>query len=362
MLLIIVSSVPLSRAYRSENWFKTLVFLAVGVVLAGYGARVTGASLVFMGIALAFASVYASLSGGVSSGARTLAAVVSVIATFAAIQTSALIETLAGVFVLASVFKFLSDVALAKLRYGLFLAVFVATMIVLCISFPLAVASGPDWKDVGALLLFIVLLTLINAPFDWASLGLTRALLRRGQECGGWFPYAFALLDAALAAFIIALLAVAMVIGVQAFETVAVHSGGKPILPLREFFDGLVVRPSDPEHWWLYALLISSMIPSFANLAIGGIAFVRGVPGLPSVLLRFLPDGKAVPTFDRAWIALVLTAQAFLGVSLGVAAQGVLAVGVIGYVLPWFGFRILEFARQIAEFNLPERIWSLLIG
>jgi hypothetical protein len=29
---------------------------------------------------------------------------------------------------------------------------------------------------------------LLNAPFDWASLGLTRALLRRGLELGGWWP------------------------------------------------------------------------------------------------------------------------------------------------------------------------------
>ena len=40
------------------------------------------------------------------------------------------------------------------------------------------------------------LLTLLNAPFDWASLGLTRALLRRGLELGGWWPYLLALVDA----------------------------------------------------------------------------------------------------------------------------------------------------------------------
>jgi len=48
----------------------------------------------------------------------------------------------------------------------------------------------------GPLLLFLGLLTLLNAPFDWASRGLTRALLRRGLERGGWWPYLLALVDA----------------------------------------------------------------------------------------------------------------------------------------------------------------------
>jgi hypothetical protein len=46
-------------------------------------------------------------------------------------------------------------------------------------------APGPFWLDSGPLLLFLGLLTLLNAPFDWASLGLTRALLRRGLELKG---------------------------------------------------------------------------------------------------------------------------------------------------------------------------------
>jgi hypothetical protein len=88
------------------------------------------------------------------------------------------------------------------------------------------------WEMVGPLLLFLGLLTLLTAPFCWTSLGLTRALLRRGLELGGWWPYALALVDAGLAAVVIAALALTMVVGVQAFEELAVHGGGKPRLPL----------------------------------------------------------------------------------------------------------------------------------
>jgi hypothetical protein len=182
----------------------------------------------------------------------------------------------------------------------IFLAFNAAVMTALCICIPLIIASSPRWLGAGPSLFLVSLLTLINAPFDWASLGLTRALLRRGLELGGWWPYFLAPMDAALSAVIITGLTVAMVIGTEAFNTAAVHGGGVAILPLKPLLDGLAKHPSEPKYWWIYALLISSMIPSMLNLAIGGVAFLRGVPGLRSVLLGFLPAGGAVPSFERA--------------------------------------------------------------
>jgi hypothetical protein len=46
-----------------------------------------------------------------------------------------------------------------------------------------------------------------------------------------------------------------------------------------------------------------------------------------------MPAGKAVPAFDRTWLAL-LTCQVFVGAFLGIAARFSLAIGVIFYVLP----------------------------
>ena len=62
---------------------------------------------------------------------------------------------------------------------------------------PLKLAfSAEDASTAGPLLVFLILIALINAPFDWASLGLTRALLRSGLELGGWWPYVLGLADA----------------------------------------------------------------------------------------------------------------------------------------------------------------------
>jgi hypothetical protein len=60
--------------------------------------------------------------------------------------------------------------------------------------------------------------------------------------------------------------------------------------------------------------------------------------------------------FDRTWLALALTSQVFVGAFLGIAAQFVLAIGLIFYVLPWMGLELPETARAVAEFDLPMRV------
>jgi hypothetical protein len=97
------------------------------------------------------------------------------------------------------------------------------------------------------------------------------------------------------------------------------------------------------------------MIPSLINLMIGGASFIRGVPDLPTLLLRFMPACKAVPPFDRQWLAVF---AAFLGI----AAQAFLAIVVIFHILPWFGFELLVTARGVAEFDLPMRVMRLFWG
>ncbi len=156
-----------------------------------------------------------------------------------------------------------------------------------------------------------------------------------------------------------------MVIGVQAFDHLAEFGGGpdQRVLPLAPLLDGIAANPWAPEHWWIYALLLSTMIPSLISLMIGGASLFRGIPGLAALLLRVIPaDKAAMPMFDRAWLALVLTCQVFAGAFLGMAAQAFLAVGVISYILPWLGFGLLDTAREVAALDLPTRMLRLWWG
>jgi hypothetical protein len=211
----------------------------------------------------------------------------------------------------------------------------------------------------GPLLLFLGILTLLNAPFDWFSVGLTPAWLRSGLKLGGWWPYGLALLDAAIAAFIIAALALTMVVGVQAFDALAVRGGGKAVLPLIPLFDGLAAHPTAAEHWWIYALLLSTMIPSLINLVVGGTSLLRGIPGVPAFLLRSIPERETMPISDRFGIALFLTVQLAAGAVLGIVAQGLLVWVIVWYLMPWLGLGLLDMARDVAAFNLPERVGQL---
>ena len=235
-------------------------------------------------------------------------------------------------------------------------------MIAVCFMGARLLSPLYSWEVAGPLLLLLLLLpllTLLNAPFDWASLGRTRALLRRGLEQGGWWPYGLALVDAGLAALIIAALALTLVVGVQAFDALAVHGGGKPVLPLEALFNGIAAHPSAPEYWWLYALLLSTMIPSLVNLVIGGTSLVRGLPGVAPLLLRYITERGGVLKWDRHWIATVLTAQVAAGAALGIAAQVFLVWVIIGHVMPFFGLELLDMARDVAAFNLPARLGHL---
>jgi hypothetical protein len=45
--------------------------------------------------------------------------------------------------------------------------------------------------------------------------------------------------------------------------------------------------------------------------------------------------------------------------ALGVLAQGLLTIGVIGYAMPWLSLGVLDMARDVAAFNLPARVGQL---
>jgi hypothetical protein len=226
----------------------------------------------------------------------------------------------------------------------------------------------PQWHDEwtfgGPVMLFLSLLTLINAPFDWASVGLTRALLRRGLDLGGWWPYVLSSVDALCAAGIITILTVVSVLSIQLFDDIAVHSAGEGarVLPLVVLFDGIETNPSAPEFWWVYAMLLSTMIPSLVKLMIGGASLVRGIPWITKLLLDLMPEGGMVSPQNREWISVLLTAQVFVGAAIGVVAQVVLAYVVIGWVLRLFGLDLLELARAVAPLDAPGPIIQLVFG
>jgi K+-transporting ATPase A subunit len=70
----------------------------------------------------------------------------------------------------------------------------------------------------------------------------------------------------------------------------------------------------------------------------------------------------AVPDYKRQLPALGLTIQMFSGAFLGIAAQAVLAWGLIFHVMPWVGLNLLDMARFVAAFDVPLRAYQLFAG
>jgi hypothetical protein len=266
-----------------------------------------------------------------------------------------------GVSAVAFTVTFLNKLAVDKQRQGKFQIILLLLTGLICFGSARALLR---WDLTGPLLLFLGLLTLINAPFDWVSLGLTRALLRRGLELGSWWPYALALLDAVFAAIIISVLTMVAVLSIQLFDGLASRAQGDSarILPLGPLFNGIETDPSAPQFWWIYALLLSTMIPSLANLMIGGASLVRGIPWVTKLLLYLMPERGSVPSYDRQWVTVLLTAQVVVGAAIGILAQVFLAYLVIGWVLPVFGLDLLDLARAVAAPDLPGKLIAAVFG
>jgi hypothetical protein len=190
------------RATSGGNIWKRMGWLVVSITGSVIPFAFGALSLVLYATALAICFSYTRLNTGARKG------VLGIIAVFMAIEQGGS----AGFWyaIMAStgcaILLLTSKAAVKFGLEGIFYLIFFPVTISALLTAATLMSSLAAWEYSGPVLLFLGLLTLLIAPFDWASLGLTRALLRRGLELGGWWPYALALVDAALAAVIIAAL------------------------------------------------------------------------------------------------------------------------------------------------------------
>lgn len=366
LVLIVFIVFSTLRAFRAAGfqlfaWLAVATFFSLVIAFAlGFGGAVAIAGFA----TLLFLTSVVSPGGG--AAALTVIAASDIVlifsfnvTTIAGFTTNGFFAYFVGVFVidistvLAIVFfvKFVSGKSIERDKQEVFLFLFLPVMFLVYFGTAGFLSHVAGWKIfVGPLLLFLGLLTLLNAPFDWLSLGLTRALMRRGLERERWWPYLYALIDALLASTIIALLAMTMVVGTQLFDDLAIYGGGQRVLPpMRRFLDAIKAAPASPEYWWVYATLFSTILPSLINLFIAGVSLARGIPGLSSWLLGKLKEGEAVPTYDRLLVALVLTLQGVAGVFIAIVAQGFLFWVIIWQGMPRLGIGVLDLAYLVAH-------------
>ena len=292
MFAIVFLIFALERVLRDKG-MRRWMWIIAGFAVACFIMLFTNWAF-SLGLAVAMLCFLVAYSGDAFSGSGAVASilVIDVATDIPSIFSSAFGFAFSMAVSVAASICFVVAVIHLNLKFkershqSIFIFLSLSFTFLICFAAPIFLSRLPTWSKSGASLLFLNLFTLLNAPFDWLSLGLTRALMRRGLEREKWWPYLYAVVDALLASAIIAALAMAMVAGVQLFDDLAALNGGEPIFPsVREFLNAMSEHPGKPEYWWVYATLFSTMLPSLTNLFIAGISLARGVPGIQSWLL-----------------------------------------------------------------------------
>jgi hypothetical protein len=251
---------------------------------------------------------------------------------------------------------YLEDTFAPKLKPGFHsvtLAGATALLLVVSLWVSPMVAVGSTLAFNISMIYFLGLLTLVNAPFDWLAIGITRGLLRRGLEIGGLWPVAIALLDFVLSLIVLAALAVAVLWATEAFDLALIRNGFRPLIKVGEYLDAFA-DPAErvkPHYYWLYAMLFSSQIPAIVNFAFGALCLVRGIPALNAWLLARTSDAAGAPTTEigswrRLTIASVCAGQVFAATALGLIGYYALATVLIGLIDPIFGQGLAQLLRH----------------
>jgi len=258
-----------------SRWRWTLVILATGILLLGLifadGFAVPGNIAVAGTVAVASvgAGTVAVAFTGPVAGAFAGAVAVAFVAPVLVAATSA--GTVAGAEERSS---------RPMARRLLFCGVLVALLIV-AIKMPDDFGAGQRNQAVFFMLTMGVL-PLVNAVFDFASVGLTRYLLRLGleQKRAAW-P---AVLDGLGGIAIFFALGCTLI----AFVTFVVPADGVPLVDLTQLFADMRRAPGD--YIWLMVTLFSTLIPTLLHLSVAvltlGLQYPAGVRNFVADLLE----------------------------------------------------------------------------
>jgi len=165
-------------------------------------------------------------------------------------------------------------------------------------------ALGQIKDDWIKLLFFLLILPLINTPFDWLSLGVTRGLLHAivSEHHSTLTTLLWAALDIILALILLFSLTSIGIFTLALGNTIS----GKELFEINMVLDRIKSDPSNQDNWWIYAMLLTTLIPTFFHFLIACTSIVL-LPSKDWLSKR----AEELPSchFSRfwAWIYLSLT-------------------------------------------------------
>lgn len=360
-MLVGVFHVLGNQPWRAFMWIGIILLGGAAVSLAGYGAVI-----VAIGITLALFEANLLATMVKNAGVGSLGVVLAVAC--ASLQTvlgdSDLLLIFGCIVVAIPVLGVAFILRRTDRGNGLILTAVSIVTSAIALTSPVWAGATEGWHLIGPVLLILGLLTLVNAPFDWVTLGLTRGLLRRGIEKGGWWPLVYGLIDLAVAVVVIALLAVAILWAVQAFDAMTLIGRGKRVLDVGGTLAALgdPHRRTAPEYWWLYAMLFSTLVPSIVNVALGALSIVRGVPGVNARVARQMTQAGVIDA-ELVWMVPAMVLQLLVCCVVGTAVMLALLWLIFAWLLPLVGFELVPMLQALAAADLPGGLLrSLRLG
>ncbi len=121
-----------------------------------------------------------------------------------------------------------------------------------------------------SMIVIFVIIPLINAPFDWLSIGLTRYLLKFGLSRSSlWERLLCWWADISGAMLLLVGVAAGMVCALEAVNGIGVANGMiVPIVPVAATLADISSEPDAARHFWIYFALFSTLIPTLVHLVV----------------------------------------------------------------------------------------------
>ena len=293
-ILIAVACANMPIPVQNPN-IRVMIRLAVGA-LVGTLAGVVAVALAGSGGAFAVAVIVVSAVAGAvlvvvlidavaPAGASAVAGAFAVALAGLAIAAFAGEGVFAGTIALIGAFAGVRAVAWLTDKFDCHWSVGLGVVtLYLGIIIPLAlgVLPGPLQAQTDiwnwSLLVIVGALPLINALFDWLSIGLTRWLLTKGLEQGGWWWLVYAVVDLLCALVFLVALLFAIIFYLEWLNVLAARHD----VIAFDIGGTLAILKSDPRSdavLWLYVLIFTTYLPSLVNLVLGGLSMCARYTG-----------------------------------------------------------------------------------
>ena len=312
-------------------------------------------------VVLNVAVIYADADIGIGVGGPDIGIVITAV-------VGAVTDAVAVVITGTAAFAFVAAVYIARADYNIAVAIFSGALLVMlkeaqqwcekrlvahwywviyttvfCII-GISLLNVMTLASYMILILFWLLLPLVNTPLDWLSLGVTRGLLQavRSGEHSTRVALVWAAMDLVLALAFLFLIT-AVLVGVTSLGNAV---AGKTLVDIQLILQGIKETPASVDHWWIYFMLLSTLVPTLIHFALAGGAATLW---LPRKWRLSIADGLEhdVHKTQLAWVYLTFTPIAgFIVVPAALLFFLWWLVNVNG---AWLGTHLLDWAQWLAD-------------